>query len=187
MANNTNQGAAKKTRAPKTDKPAKVEKPVSETAQPKKTSKKPVRLTDTVRVESCFYGELVYISRKTGYKTVWNGFGSYDYLTVDDLMAMRNGQPAFFENQWIIITGENADDVIRFLQLEKYYKDISSLNDIDNLFRCNASELPGVLAHFSPAAKETIARRAFDLIEQKELTDINMIRALESATGFELT
>lgn len=181
MANTTTSAAAKKTKAAKTD------TAVAETSQPKKVTRKPVKLTDLVRVESCFYGELVYISRKTGYKTVWNGFGSSDYLTVEDLMAMRNGQRGFFENQWIVLTGDNADDVIEFLQLERYYQQINSLDDIDNLFHCSADEIPGVLARFSPAAKETIARRAYDLVMQKELTDINMIHALEEATGFELT
>ena len=69
MANTTSKGVPKKTGTEK--KPAagatkaKEKATVEKTAAPKKESKT-VELTDLVKVVSCFYGKLVYISRKTG-------------------------------------------------------------------------------------------------------------------------
>lgn len=145
-----------------------------------------VKLSDEVCVVSCFYGKLLYINKHTGYQVEWGKFGDAVHLTVKELEAMRNGQRAFFENQWVLLTGENADAVIEYLQLAKYYDTITRISDIDNLFRSKPEDLPGVLARFAPAAKETIARRAYELIQSKDLTDINLIRALEESLGFDL-
>lgn len=159
----------------------------TEASAPKRnTAKRKVKLTDEVRVVSCVSGSLVYISSKTGYRTTWNEFGAFEIMTVSELMTMRNEQPGFFENHWVVLTGDNANDVVEFLRLEKYFDEINDLTDIDNLFRGDAEDLPRVIAQFTPGAKEMIARRAYDLIRQHELTDVHVIRALESALGYEL-
>lgn len=178
-------GAAAKKPAAKA--PAKAQTPApAESAEMKKKPVKKVEPTDEVTVVSCYYGGLKYRNKNTGYVAEWGQFGDSVIMTVGELSAMRNGQRAFFENQWILLTGDNADAVISYLQLDKYYQDITSVQDIDNLFLGTPDELPGVLARFSPSAKETIARRAHEKIENKELSDINVIRALESSLGFDL-
>lgn len=176
-------GAAAKKPAAKA--PAKTQAS-AETAEARKKPAKKVEMTDEVDVVSCYYGGLKYRNKNTGYIAEWGQFGDTVRMTVGELSAMRNGQRAFFENQWILLTGDNADAVISYLQLDKYYQDITSVQDIDNLFRCTPEELPGVLARFSPSAKETIARRAHEKIEDKELSDINVIRVLEKSLGFDL-
>lgn len=160
----------------------------TEASAPKRnTAKRKVKLTDEVRVVSCVSGSLVYISSKTGYRTTWNEFGAFEIMTVSELMTMRNEQPGFFENHWIVLTGDNAADVAEFLRLDRYFEEIGDINDVDNLFRNSAEDLPRILAGFTSGAKETIARRAYDLIRRHELTDIHVIRAIESAVGYELT
>lgn len=178
---NTNKPAAKK--------PAKTPAKTSQEGVEKKTTatkKKEPKLTDKVCVTSCFYGSLTYINKHTGFTVEWDHFGDTAYMTVDELIAMRNGQRAFFENQWVLLTGDNADAVIEFLQLEKYFDTITSVQDIDNLFSCSPEELPGVLSRFNHSAKETIARRAKELVDSRQLSDINVIRVLEELLGFEL-
>lgn len=174
---------------PAAKKPAKTPAKTSQDGVEKKaaaTKKKEPKLTDKVCVVSCSYGSLIYVNKHTGFTVEWDHFGDSAYMTVEELIAMRNGQRAFFENQWVLLTGDNADAVIKFLQLEKYYTTITSVQDIDNLFQCTPEELPGVLSRFSSSAKETIARRAKELVDDQRLSDINVIRVLEEALGFEL-
>lgn len=178
---NTDKPAAKK--------PAKTPAKTSQDGVAKKTAvpkKKEPKLTDKVRVVSCSYGKLIYVNKHTGFTAEWGHFGDFVDMTVEELTAMRNGQRAFFENQWVLLTGDNADAVIEFLQLEKYYDTITSVQDIDNLFRCAPEEIPGVLSRFTRSAKETIARRAKELIDDTSLSDINIIRALEESLGYDL-
>lgn len=183
MANTSNSAAKKKTAAPKTETKAAEAKSSGAT----KAKRKAVKLTDRIRVVSCFYGELFYRNPYTGFSVKWDKFGSDAFLTVEELMAMRNGQRAFFENQWIMLVDDNIDAVIEFLQLEQYYQNITSIQDIEALFQSPVHELPGVLARFSPAAKETIAQHAYSMIQDRRLTDINVIKALEETLGYDLT
>lgn len=189
MATTNNKGTSKKTStAKKTVSSApKAEDTVVEKNAPAKKVKKQVELNDLVKVVSCFYGRLVYVSRKTGYQTIWSEFGDFEMMPVEELMSMRNSQRGFFENHWITLAGDNAEDVIKYLRLEQYYKDIASVDDIDNLFGNAPDELPGILQRFTPAARETIARRAYELVQEGVLTDINVIRALETELGYDLS
>ena len=112
------------TNKPAATKPAKTPAKTSQEGVEKKTTatkKKEPKLTDKVCVTSCFYGSLTYINKHTGFTVEWDHFGDTAYMTVDELIAMRNGQRAFFENQWVLLTGDNADAGIEFLQLEKYF------------------------------------------------------------------
>lgn len=77
-----------------------------------------VRLADMVCVRSCFYGNLVYVSKKTGAIVEWQNFDAEQYMTVEELLYMRNSQPRFFKEPWIRIVGDNADAVFKFLSLE---------------------------------------------------------------------
>lgn len=153
----------------------------------KRITLKDIDLNDLVEVKSCVYGTLEYISKKTGYRVRWSEFGQTEYMTVEELLVMRNSQRAFFEDQLIVLTGDNAADVINFLQLEKYYSHISDVEDVDKIFTTPPSKIPGVLKHFTDAAKENIARRAYDLIQQNELTDMQVIKVLEKSLGYQLT
>lgn len=190
MANTTSKGTPKKTGTEK--KPAAgatkaKEKVAAEKPAASQKESKPVELTDLVKVVSCFYGKLVYISRKTGYEIVWSEFGDFEMMSVDELMSMRKAQIGFFENHWITFAGDNAEDVIKFLRLEQYFSDIASVDDIDRLFTQTPDELPGILQRFTPAAKETIARRAYELVQNGDLIDINVIRTLEKELGYDLS
>lgn len=157
------------------------------TVEKKKLTLADVKLTDLVEVQSCAYGKLIYLSKKTGYKIIWNNFGESEYLTVEELLSMRNGQRKFFENQWLIIAGENADDVINFLQLEKYYKNISSLDDFDEIFNYSPDEISGILEKLSDGTKETVARRAYALVQSGELDSKKIIDVIENITGYEIS
>ena len=139
---------------------------------------------ELIDVQSCIYGELTYISRKTGYTIIWEDFGAVNMVTVGDLIDMRNGQKRFFEEPWIMLLGERAPIIIDYLQVGKYYKNISKLEDFDEIFKYDPSEIPAVLKDVSQGTKEAIARRAYALIQEGELDSRKMIEQIEKATGF---
>lgn len=143
-------------------------------------------MNDLVEVRSCFYGNLVYVSRKTGYTIEWPEFDTVQYLSVEEVLNMRNGDPSFFANHWVKIVGENAEQIMKFCQLERFYKNIVPFANFDDTFECNIEEMEMIISRLNDSAKETVARRAMALIEEGVLNDLKRVKSIESATGFEL-
>lgn len=175
--------------------PAKVDVAVEPVVEPVKEVEKPAKkrvtadkidLNDLVEVRSRFYGGLTYISRKTGYRVSWGEYDSFQYLTIDELMAMRNTQPQFFTNNWVVLVGDNAEDVKSFLQIDRYYKGFDAVDGFDELFSYEPDEILEVVGKMSGSMKENVARRAYALIKSGELDSVKVIAALEEACGYEL-
>lgn len=160
------------------DQPAKPER--------KRPTAKNIPLTDLVCVKSCFYGTLTYISKKTGSIIEWNDFDAEQYLSVEELMYMRNTQPAFFKEQWIRLVGDNADDVFDFLHLERYCKTSFEFESFGDVFSLPVSEIESTISAFSDSMKESFARFAMECVQNGSLESLSIIHAIEHATGFDL-
>lgn len=150
----------------------------------KRTSE--VQLTDMVCVRSCFYGNLVYVSKKTGAIIEWQNFDAEQYMTVEELLYMRNSQPRFFKEPWIRIVGDNADAVFQFLSLERYNTTALSYGSFADIFRMPVKDIETLVSGFGDSMKESFARYARMNILDDELTDLKVIKAIEHATGFDL-
>ena len=145
-----------------------------------------VQLTDMVCVRSCFYGNLVYVSKKTGAIVEWQNFDAEQYMTVEELLYMRNSQPRFFKEPWIRIVGDNADAVFQFLSLERYNVTALSYGSFADIFRMPVKDIEMLVSGFGNSMKESFARYTRMNILDDELTDLKVIKAIEHATGFEL-
>ena len=164
--------------------PEKKSTPPAKASAPKILTK--IDPNELIDVQSCTYGELIYISRKTGYQIIWEDFGAINMVAVSDLIDIRNGQKRFFEEPWIMLLGERAPVIIDYLQVGKYYKNISKLEDFDEIFKYDPSEITTVLKDVSQGTKEAVARRAYALIKEGELDSRKMIEEIEKATGFSI-
>lgn len=162
--------------------------PVAQAGSPSPVEKRTpeVQLTDMVCVRSCFYGNLVYVSKKTGAIVEWQNFDAEQYMTVEELLYMRNSQPRFFKEPWIRIVGDNADAVFKFLSLERYNSTVLSYNSFADIFRMPVEDIEELVSGFGDSMKESFARYARMNILDDELTDLKIIKAIEHATGFEL-
>lgn len=144
-----------------------------------------IDLREIVEVQSCFHGSLTYIS-KDGYTATWDEFGTSCYMSVEELLKMRNQQVAFFTNNWIAIVGDNAADVISFLQIERYYEHFLPTDDFDKIFSYDPEEIIEVVSVMSNNMKEAVARRAYVLFKEKKIDSIKVREAVEKATGYDL-
>lgn len=165
-------------------------KPSTENQKQAQVKKRPtivsVPLTDLVCVKSCFYGNLIYKSRKSGSIVEWNDFDSEQYMSVEELLTMRNTQPTFFKEPWVRVVGDNADDVSSFLQLNRYCKNVLPFEELNELFELSASELKDTVSALTPSMQESIARYAIEKINNGTFDELKKIRAIEDATGFDL-
>lgn len=187
MATTTGAGRRTEKKSTTAAKPDVVDTELTSKAETKKMpTVVEIPLTDLVCVQSCFYGDLIYVSKKSGDVIEWNEFGSEQYLSVQELLYMRNTQPAFFRNQWIRFIGDNADEAFNFLHLERYCKNRIDFDDFNELFSLSEDEIEDVVSSYSASMKESIARFTIEQIENKTLDNLSTIRALQKATGYEL-
>ncbi len=146
--------------------------------------------TTSVWVKNNTYGELNYISKKTGFQTSWEGHGAIQPLTLEELIVMRNSQMMFFEQNWIMIEGFvdseyeemfSAEEIIEFLQVKQYYKGFLCLDNIDSIFTMNPDEIEDKISKMSAGFKNSIIVRANDLINSGEIDSRKVISTLEKA------
>lgn len=141
---------------------------------------------ELVEVKSNFYGTLFYKSKVTGFECEWSICGDVNLLTIAELQNMRNGQRDFFSENWVMLVGDNAEQALDWLQIRKYYSDIVELDDLDEVFTWSPEKIETVVTKVARGAKDSIAMRAYDLIESGSLDSIKTIKAIEAATGYVL-
>ena len=161
--------------------------------QKAKTIQNTVRIPlDTiVPVTSNIKGNLIYVSKKmAGYTINWDDFGATEYIELSELVSMRNSDRRFFEDNWIICedTDEySAIQIYDFLKVGKYYKNVFTPENIDTIFEKEPSQIIKTISTLSKGMKETIAVRAKEKIDAKELDSNSKIEALETALNMKFS
>ena len=140
---------------------------------------------ELVELESRVEGRLIYVST-SGYTIEWSEFGDAHLVPISEMIKMRNEQPAFFRNHWVYPISENNDVVIEALQLDRYYKGLTGLQNFDDLFSYEPEQLLEIMKDAPLYMKENVARRCEQLVENGELDSVSTIDAIEKATGYSL-
>ena len=100
---------------------------------------------------------------------------------------MRNGDRAFFVNNWVTIEDPRADEIMKHLGIDKFYKLIKSVDDLDEIILgMDPDKIKTALPKFSYSLKETIILRAQELKNEGRLDSSRRIKALEDGTGMEI-
>lgn len=139
--------------------------------------------TQYVTVRNGFHGPLVYVSKRTGEKIVWDEFGAEQDMELRELKNAKNSRKHFFINNWFMF-----DDkwVLRYLGVERFYKSAISIDDFDNIFKMKPKELEKAIASLSDGQKKSVAYRAHELIADRQIDSLSVIDTLEKTLGIEL-
>lgn len=175
MANET----ATRSRAPK----AAVEQnaPQEEQAVEKKRMvPKDIDPTQIVTVKNGFQGRLVYKSKKTGERFVWDAFGSEQDMEIGELRNARNSNKKYFINNWFMF---DEPWIVDYLGMGKFYKFSISIDGFDALFEKPVTEIEETIAKLSDGQKKSIAYRAKQLIAEGGIDSNKTITTLEKCLG----
>lgn len=136
-----------------------------------------------VPVRNGFNGKLIYKSRKTGERYVWERFGEEQDVELRELRAAKTSYKAFYENNWFLI-----DDpaVIEYLGVERFYKNALSYEEFDTLFTMKPEEIEKKINSLSAGQKSSLTYRAKQMIGEGGIDSIKVINTLEKALGVEL-
>ena len=156
-------------------------------AEKKKPSKPKVRKAIDpnlyVSVKNGFHGSLFYKDTTTGEEHRWSEFGDEIEMTFGSLQRARSAQRKFFTENWWLIDDQ---EVLEALNATQYYKNALTYEDFEDLFSLKANEVKDKVSGLSRGQKRGVVYVAKQKIEDGELADLNVIRALEEALGTEL-
>lgn len=167
---------ASKQEAGDVEEPVKVTKPIVA---------REVDMNQYITVKNGFQGRLVYKSKRTGEKFVWDAFGDEQEMQISELKNARNSSKDFFRNNWFMFDEENMW-VISFLGLEQYYKHAIPIDKFDDIFSMPVDKVQNIISELSDGQRKSLAYRAGQLISEGKIDSNKMISMLESCLGIEL-
>lgn len=167
---------------------SKASKPAAPKAPAEEGVEKPLVAKDIdpnqiVTVRNGFQGMLIYKSKKTGERYIWQEFGDEQDMELSELKNARNSSKGFFEKNWFMF---DEPWIVDYLGVSKFYKHAVSIEDFDKLFELDPNELKKTIADMSEGQKRSLAYRARRLISEGEIDSRKVIAALEEALHTEL-
>lgn len=154
-------------------------------AAPVKIVPKEIDPHQYIPVKSGVHGRLIYKSRKTGEKFVWQGFGEEQDMELQELRNAKSANKKFFERNWFMFD-EEYDWVIDYLGVRAFYRNALSIDHFDDIFEMRPAEIGKRIAMLSEGQKKAVRYRATQLISEDGIDSIKVIEALEKALGIEL-
>ena len=166
---------------------SKAKTTATKTSEQKTKTTTPIKvdLNEYITVKNGFQGPLVYISKKTGEKFVWEAFGDEQEIELGELKNAKNSAKDFFINNWFMFD-EEYSWVIDYLGMGAYYKFTRTIDDIEKFFELSPEEIKEEASKMSDGLKKSISYRARDMITEGTLDSNKLIKALEEALDVEL-
>ena len=167
---------------------AKVTEETTQSTEANKPERKQIKAKSfdpdqIITVRNGFQGRLVYKSKKTGEKYVWDDFGDEQDMEFSELKGARSSNKGYFINNWFMF---DDPEVIDQLGMTQYYRFALAIDDFDALFEKTPSEISDVISKLSDGQKKSVAYRAKQLISTGEIDSNKVINTLEKHLGVEL-
>lgn len=136
-----------------------------------------------VTVRNGFQGRLVYKSKRTGERFVWDSFNAEQDMEISELRSARNTNKKYFINNWFMF---DEQWVVDYIGMAQYYKFAIPIKDFDKLFEKSASEIEKTISKLSDGQKKSVIYRAKQLIADGGIDSNKTIATLEKCLGTEL-
>jgi len=156
------------------------EKTETKQVETKTVSKKTRKLDDKsiVTVISNFSGLLFYRSPRTQDEWEWAEYGDEHEMSIQELKSMKAQHRKFFEDKWIIFPDKDSD-AISHLKIEKYYKDVVTPVDMEDIFEITVEELTEIIDRSTANEKALLLTKAREKFESGELVNTHIIKLIE--------
>lgn len=136
-----------------------------------------------ITVRNGFQGRLVYVSKHTGERFVWDQFGAEQEMELRELKNAKNSYKKFFENNWFMF---DEDWIVDYLGVQRFYRNAVRIEDFDEIFQKDAKTISEIISDMSDGQKKSVAYRARVLIADGAIDSNKAITALEESLGVEL-
>lgn len=146
---------------------------------------KNIDLNEIITVRNGYQGKLVYKSKRTGEKYVWDFFGDEQEMELRELRNAKSSAKSFFQNNWFAFS-EEFDWVIDYLGIRSFYKNALGVDNFDDIFRKSPQEIEKVISKLTAGQKRSVSYRARQLIAEGSIDSNKVISTLEKALDTEL-
>ena len=161
---------------------APVEQPKQqETSKPKAT--KASLYTREIPVRSCINGRVIYKSKKTGVTYKWLEKGTYEILTIDELLNMESQSQKFLHSPWLMVDDE---EVIEAFNLQELYDLVAKVEDIDSFITISLGEQKQIYNKLPKTLQNQVYNHIYNKVETGEIDSKSKIRELEELVQMEL-
>ena len=132
---------------------------------------------EVVPVRNILDGKVIYVSPKTKIKYKWLEKGDIEYLSIEEVLAM-DSKKLYLRTPLLIVEDER---IIEGLGLEKLYKDIELVENIDELIELEEEEIERIIKGLSVGCKNNLRDEVNKKIKNCEIRDymiVNMLKRL---------
>ena len=136
-----------------------------------------------ISVKNGFNGKLVYISKRTGEKFIWEAFGDEQEIELRELKNAKNSKKQFYIKNWFMF---DDPEIIDYLGVGQYYKFSLKLSEFDKIFDKEAGALKDALDKLPQGQKKSLAYRARKLIASGEIDSKKKIAVIEECLNVKL-
>lgn len=144
-----------------------------------------IDLNQYITVRNGFNGRLVYKSKRTGEKFIWDSFGDEQEMELIELKNARNSAKGFFSKNWFMFDDDNAW-VIDYLGVGKFYKNALTIEDFDKLFEKTPAQIKSVIEKLTPGQKKSVEYKAREMVASGDIDSKKVITAIEESLGVNL-
>ena len=164
---------------------APVEQPKQqETSKPKATKASLYQdRTREIPVRSCINGRVIYKSKKTGVTYKWLEKGTYEILTIDELLIMESQSQKFLHSPWLMVDDE---EVIEAFNLQELYDLVAKVEDIDSFITISLGEQKQIYNKLPKTLQNQVYNHIYNKVETGEIDSKSKIRELEELVQMEL-
>lgn len=142
-------------------------------------------LEDVIPVKSITFGGLTYKARSTNAIYRWNQIGAIEYMTVAELNEMNNYKRSYLNKPLVLLLDERA---VKKFRLQSVYENVAQISNLKKLFKSNISTISRVIDHaLDVNMRDILISKSRQMIKNKTLTDINIIKLLEKKLQHDLT
>lgn len=142
-------------------------------------------LDDIIPVKSITFGGLTYKARSTSAIYRWNQIGAIQYMSVAELNEMNNYKSSYLNKPLVILMDERA---IKKFRLQHVYENVAQINNLKRLFKSDMITIDRVITTALDAnMRDILVSKSRQMIKNKTLTDINIIRFLEKKLQHDLS
>ena len=139
--------------------------------------------TREIPVRSCINGRVIYKSKKTGVTYKWLEKGTYEILTIDELLNMESQSQKFLHSSWLMVDDE---EVIEAFNLQELYDLVAKVEDIDSFITISLGEQKQIYNKLPKTLQNQVYNHIYNKVETGEIDSKSKIRELEELVQMEL-
>lgn len=139
--------------------------------------------TREIPVRSCINGRVIYKSKKTGVTYKWLEKGTYEILTIDEVLNMESQSQKFLHSPWLMVDDE---EVIEAFNLQELYDLVAKVEDIDSFITISLGEQKQIYNKLPKTLQNQVYNHIYNKVETGEIDSKSKIRELEELVQMEL-